>query len=185
MPGSVATRVPSTARRDKAAHAAESQRQRRRRSKHAARALVAFAALRRFFPHDNQLARALGWDVATTAEWRSGRVVRPQRAKIVEVARLLDLCEETRAYLRSDADAGTWTTAPMPNLGGSSPAEWLQRHGQVGLRQLTHGMVDWMPKVQEADLEPIDSDEADAALQRAVETDEGVREFERMLATLD
>jgi hypothetical protein len=167
------------------ARTAESQRQRRRRSKQAARALVAFSALRRFFAHDNQLARALGWDVATTAEWRAGRVVRPQRAKIVEVARLMELCEETRAYLRSDADVGTWVTAPMPNLGGLSPAAWLQRHGHVGLRQLTHGMVDWMPKVREADLEPIDSDEADAALQRAVESDEGAREFQRMLATLD
>jgi hypothetical protein len=103
---------------------------------------------------------------------------------MMSVASLLELCEEARAYLDNDADVGRWVLAPLPNLRGSSPARWLQSRGRSGLRELTYGMVDWMPKLPEADLEPLPDDDLDEALRVAARTDEGVREFERMLAAL-
>jgi hypothetical protein len=132
----------------------------RRRSRHAEAALQAFADLRRFFPQDTTLAEALAWDVATVAAWRAGEVVRPQKAKVVQVFLLRELCEEVRPYFDDDTDVARWINAPLPNLAlvqrkGASPAMWLNARKTSGLDELTRGLVEWMPKIAEEDLEPI------------------------------
>lgn len=135
--------------------------------------------------HDSQLGNALGWDLATVAEWRDGEVVRPQRAKMRQVWLLSRLCEEARPYLAEDTDVGAWMSAPLPNLQGASPASWLAERGERGLGELIHGLVDWMPRLPAGELAVIDEREASRALERAGDEDEGVREFQRMLAELD
>lgn len=131
-----------------------------------------------------QLAVALGWDEATAAQWRDRVVVRPQRAKATQVLQLAELAGEARAYLDSDTDVGEWLNAPLPNLGGKSPARWLRSRGRTGLRELTAGMVDWMPRLPEGDLEPINAGQARAALGEAADHDEGAAELRRMLGGL-
>ena len=157
----------------------------RKRSRQATLALDAYGDLRRFFNHDVHLAQALGWDEATAAHWRDRRVVRPQRTKTTQVFQLAELAREARAYLETDSHVGEWLNAPLPNLRGSSPARWLRSRGAVGLRELTHGMVDWMPRLPERDLEPVDAEHARAYLEEAAERDEGAAELRRMLADLD
>ena len=125
--------------------------------------------------------------MGTVAEWREQRVVRPQKTKMVQVALLYELCTEARAYLDSDLDAGRWVTAPLPNLAleerrGVTPAEWVNVRRITGLRELTYGMVDWMPKVPETDLQFNDSDAS--AYGSAASGGQAVQEFERMLAEL-
>jgi hypothetical protein len=154
----------------------------RERSPQATLALDAFGDLRRFFSHDIQLALALGWDDATAAQWRDHVVVRPQRIKARQVLQLAELAREARAFLATDTDVGKWLNAPLPNLRGSSPARWIRSRGRIGLRELTHGMVDWMPRLPDRDLEPIDADEAQAHLDEAAEHDAGAAELKRMLA---
>jgi hypothetical protein len=154
----------------------------RERSPQAILALDAFGDLRRFFSHDIQLAQALGWDDATAAQWRDRVVVRPQRVKARQVLQLAELAHEARAYLATDTDVGEWLNAPLPNLRGSSPAEWIRSRGRIGLRELTYGMVDWMPRLPDRDLEPIDAEKAQAYLDEAAEHDAGAAELKRMLA---
>lgn len=157
----------------------------RSRSPQAGVALDAFAELRRFFDHDARLTEALGWDDATSAQWRDRQVVRPQRVKTMQVALLAELAREARAYLDTDADVGDWLNAPLPNLRGASPARWLRSRGHVGLREMTFGLVDWMPRLPDTDLEPIDEEQARAYLEEAADHDEGAAELKRMLAELD
>lgn len=154
----------------------------RERSRVAILALDAFGDLRRFFSHDVQLAQALNWDDATAAQWRDRLVVRPQRTKVRQVLLLNELAGEARAYLATDTDVGEWLNAPLPNLRGSSPANWIRSRGRIGLRQLTHGMVDWMPRLPDHDLEPIDAEEAQAYLDEAAGYDAGAAELKQMLA---
>jgi len=154
----------------------------RRRSRHAEAALQAFAEIRRFFPHDAMLAEALDWDVATVAAWRAGEVVRPQRAKVMQVLLLRELCDEARAYFDEDSDVARWITGPLPNLvlphrKRATPAMWLTARKKTGLDELTGGLVEWMPKAPEEDLAPITSD-------GVVKDDPAMDEFERMLAEL-
>jgi hypothetical protein len=157
----------------------------RERSQQATLALDAFGELRRFFVHDAQLAQALGWDGATAGQWRDRLVVRPQRIKAMQVLLLYELAQEARSYLESDTSVGEWLNAPMPNLRGSSPARWVRTRGPIGLRELTHGMVDWMPRLPDRDLEPIHAREAMAYLNEAAEHDAGAAELKRMLADRD
>ena len=157
----------------------------RERSPQASLALDAFCDLRRFFNHDVQLAQALGWDEATAAKWRDRLVVRPHRIKAMQVLQLAELAREARAYTESDTDVGEWLNAPLPNLRGNSPARWVRSRGSIGLRELTHGMVDWMPRLPDRDLEPIDVERARAYLDEAAERDEGAAELRRMLADPD
>jgi hypothetical protein len=157
----------------------------RERSQQATLALDAFGELRRFFVHDAHLAHALGWDEATAAQWRDRCVIRPQRIKALQVLLLYEAAQEARAYLESDTNVGEWLNAPMPNLRGSSPARWIRTRGPIGLRELTRGMVDWMPRLPDRDLEPINAQEAMAYLDEAAEHDEGAAELKRMLADLD
>ncbi len=157
----------------------------RQRTQQANLALDAFSDLRRFFAHDVNLAQALGWDAATTAQWRDRIVVRPQRLKAMQILQLAELAREARAYLENDTSVGEWLNAPLPNLRGNSPARWLRSRGSIGLRELTHGMVDWMPRPPDRDLEPIDAEQARAYLDKAAEHDEGAAELKRMLAGLD
>jgi hypothetical protein len=149
------------------------------------RALDTFADVRRYFGRDIQLAVVLGWDEATAARWRDHVVVRPQRVKTMRVVLLDKLAREARAYLESDTDVGEWLNAPLPNLQGKCPARWLRSRGRTGLRELTAGMVDWMPRLPERDLQPIDAEQARAFLKEAADHDEGVAELERMLGGLD
>ncbi|MEJ7567445.1 MAG: hypothetical protein WKF41_04185 [Gaiellaceae bacterium] len=157
---------------------------RRRPSNHAAAALKAFGEIRHYFPHDTTVAEALDWDIATVAAWRAGDVVRPQKAKVVQVLLLHELCEEARAYFDDDADVARWITAPLPNLvlparRGATPAMWLNAYKKAGLDELTRGLVEWMPKIPESDLEPVSDGAATSH-----SDDPAVREFERMLAEL-
>lgn len=154
----------------------------RERSRVAVLALDAFGELRHFFSHDVQLAQALNWDEATAAQWRNRLVVRPQRTKVRQVLLLNELAGEARAYLATDTDVGEWLNAPLPNLRGKSPANWIRSRGRIGLRELTHGMVDWMPRVPDRDLEPIDSAEAQVYLDETAGHDPGAAELKRMLA---
>lgn len=156
----------------------------RERSLQASVALDAFGDLRRFFAHDVHLAQALGWDKATAAQWRDRLVVRPQRIKAMQVLQLAELAREARAYLETDTNVGEWLNAPLPNLRGSSPARWVRSRGPIGLRELTHGMVDWMPRLPDRDLEPIDAEQARRYLDEAAQHDEGAAELRRMLADL-
>lgn len=161
------------------------ERQPRERSAAAGRGIQLFAELRRFFEHNAQLAEALGWDEATVAQWRDAGVVRPQRAKVAEVALLSELCLEARPYLRADKDVGRWLSAPLPNLQGHSPGEWLRERRGRGLIELTHGLIEWMPRLPAGEVEPIDEQAASRTLKKAAESDDGVREVQRMLAQLD
>jgi hypothetical protein len=128
------------------------------------------------------LAQALGWDQATAGDWGSHNVVRPRTAKHKQVFLLIELCAEARAYLASDSDVGLWLNAPLPNLRGITPAEWLRERGAIGLRELTYGMVDWMPRLPDGELSDIDEESAWLAMLAAAKEDAGVREFRRMLA---
>lgn len=157
----------------------------RERSPEANLALDAFDEFQRFFSYDVQLAEALGWDEATAAQWRDRLVIRPQRIKVLQVVQLAELAREARAYLQSDTDVGAWLNAPLPNLRGSSPARWIRSRGRVGLRELTHGMVDWMPRIPVRDLEPIDAEQALAYLNKAADRDADAAELKRMLSELD
>lgn len=157
----------------------------RERSPQVRLALDAFGDLRPFFSHDVQLAEALGWDEATAAQWRDRLVIRPQRIKVTQVLQLAELAHEARAYLQSDTDVGAWLKAPLPNLRGTSPAQWVRSRGQVGLRELTYGMVDWIPRIPDRDLEPIDAERALAYLDKAAERDADAAELKRMLSELD
>jgi hypothetical protein len=152
----------------------------RRRSPQAVSALDAFTSLYAFFGRDVLVAEALGWDEATVAAWRERQVVRPQRAKSDEVELLLELCEETRPYLREDGQVGAWVTTPLPNLRGATPAAWLRLRGRRGLRELVHGLVDWMPRLPVGEIEPVDERAAAAALSKQA-ADPAVVEFQRML----
>lgn len=154
----------------------------RQRSPEAAHALDLFNTLRTYFAYDSALAQALGWDEATAAEWRSRRVVRPQKAKIALVNLLSELCQETRPYLATDLDVGAWINAPLPNLRGWSPARWLRGGGRKGLRQLVYGMVDWMPRVPDGDLDLVDTKLIGALLAERSKDDPGARELQRMLS---
>jgi hypothetical protein len=156
----------------------------RQRTPQAGRALELFASLRPYFAYDRELAEALGWDEATVSEWRRRKVVRPQRAKVIQVLLLHELCDEAQAYLRSPTDVGNWINTPLPNLSGATPAGWLAANGVRGLSALTRGMVDWMPRMPEADLEPFDEQAALAALEFAAATDAGARELKRLLSEL-
>jgi hypothetical protein len=177
---------PRTAGRVNSGYSADATRSAGREpSPQAALALDAFCDLRRFFTRDVQLAQALGWDEATAAKWRDRLVVRPHRIKAMQVHQLAELAHEARAYLQSDTAVGEWLNAPLPNLRGSSPARWVRSRGPVGLRELTYGMVDWMPRLPDRDLEPIDADQARAYLDEASEHDEGAAELRRMLSDPD
>lgn len=156
----------------------------RQPSSQASQALKEFAELRRFFAFDAQLAKALAWDEATASQWRHRRVVRPQRIKGAQVRLLLQLCQEAEPYLDATTDVGDWSVAPLPNLGGRSPAYWLRGRGARGLRELVFGMVDWMPRVPERDLDPIPVDEDVDRLEGA--DDRAARnELNRMISELD
>jgi hypothetical protein len=113
----------------------------------AAHALDAFARLHLFFGRDAPLAAALGWDEATVAGWRRREVVRPHMKKAAQVVLLLHLCEEARPYMHDDRQVGAWMGTALPNLRGVSPAQWLAANGQRGLRELTHGLVAWKPRL--------------------------------------
>jgi hypothetical protein len=107
----------------------------RPRSNQAQEALNWFASLYGFFASDAALARALGWDNDTVAQWRTQSVGRPRRKKREQVRRLLELCDEANVYLRDPYQAGEWVMAPMPQL-GESPAVRLQAGGDRALREL-------------------------------------------------
>jgi len=130
------------------------------------------------------LAGALGWDEATVAEWRTREVVRPQVKKAAEIELLLDLCEETRPYLREDHQVGQWMSTGLPNLRGMSPAQWLAARGHRGLRELTYGLVDWMPRLPAGELEPIEEPARPGTSTSQADTPEGTA-FLRMLSELD
>jgi hypothetical protein len=157
-----------------------SKRGPREPSVQARHALDCFARLYCFFGRDVLLAGALGWDEATVAMWRGRGVVRPQVKKAAQVELLLELCEETRPYLHGDLQVGEWVSTGLPNLRGSTPAQWLVARGHRGLRELTYGLVDWMPRLPAGEIEPVQKDaaaKAIAAHRRAPET----AEFLRML----
>jgi hypothetical protein len=130
------------------------------------------------------LAEALGWNEATVAEWRTREVVRPQVKKAAQIELLLELCEETRPYLHEDHQVGGWISTGLPNLRGMTPAQWLTTRGPRGLRELTYGLVDWMPRLPAGELEPIEEPARSGASTPHAETPEAA-EFLRMLSDLD
>jgi hypothetical protein len=130
------------------------------------------------------LAGALGWDEATVAEWRTREVVRPQVKKAAQIELLLDLCEETRPYLHEDRQVGEWMSTGLPNLRGMTPAQWLAARGHRGLRELTYGLVDWMPRLPADELEPIKERATSETMTPHADTPEAT-EFLRMLSELD
>jgi hypothetical protein len=153
-------------------------------SPQAAHALDSFARLYSFFGQDMRLASALGWDEATVAAWRTRDVVRPQIKKVAQIRLLLELCEETRPYMREDRQVGDWVSTGLPNLHGMTPAQWLATHGRHGLRQLIYGLVDWMPRLPAGEVEPVKErvpSEATAAPAGTAET----AKFLQMLDELD
>jgi hypothetical protein len=158
--------------------------QRRAASAHATRALGCFARLYSFFGRDVPLADALDWDEATVAAWRTREVVRPHVKKAAQVELLLDLCEETRPYLQEDHQVGEWINTALPNLRGTTPAQWLAARGHRGLRELTYGLVDWMPRLPAGELEPIEEPARSGASTPHAETPEAA-EFLRMLSEPD
>jgi hypothetical protein len=143
-----------------------------------------FDKLLGYFANTTVLAWTLGWDETMVAEWHTHNVAKPHKTKIRQVLLLVELCNEARAYLSTDTDVGAWVNQPLPDLHESTPAQWIQIKGVAGLRELTYGMADWMPKTPNGELEPIDEDAAIAAMLATSEKDEGVREFRRMLASL-
>jgi hypothetical protein len=149
-------------------------------SAQATQALNSYARLYAFFGQDVLLAGALGWDEATVAMWRGREVVRPQVKKAAQVALLLELCEEARPYLREDRQVGEWVSTGLPNLRGSTPAQWLMTRGQRGLRELTYGLVDWMPRLPAGEIEPVNEDAVAGAIAAHAGTPE-TAEFLRML----
>lgn len=156
------------------------RRGRRSPSAQAKGALESFARLYTFFGRDVLLAGALGWDEATVAVWRGREVVRPQVKKAGQVALLLELCEEARPYLREDRQVGEWVTTALPNLRGATPAQWLLARGHRGLRELTYGLVDWMPRLPAGEIEPVNEDHV-AKLLAAHADARGTAEFLPML----
>jgi hypothetical protein len=146
--------------------------------------LDSFARLYSFFGRDVLLAGALGWDKATVAMWRRREVVRPQIKKAGRVALLMELCEETRPYLREDRQVGAWVSTGLPNLRGSTPAQWLMARGHRGLRELTYGLVDWMPRLPTGEVEPVNEDAAAEAITAHAGAPE-TAEFLRMLGESD
>ena len=60
----------------------------------------------------------------------------------------------------------------------ATPASWLQLRGRRGLRELVHGLVDWMPRLPAGEIEPVD--EQAATLSRKAH-DPALVEFQRML----
>jgi hypothetical protein len=142
--------------------------------------LDSFAHLYCFFGRDVLLAGALGWDEATIAMWRAREVVRPQVKKVAQVALLLELCEEARPYLHEDLQVGAWVSTGLPNLRGSTPAQWLMTRGHRGLRELTYGLVDWMPRLPAGEIKPVNETAASEAIAVHVGTPE-TAEFLRML----
>ena len=154
----------------------------RRRSAQALLALQAFAELRQYFSRDTQLVQALSWDEATIASWRREEVVRPQAMKVAQVLLLHEAAREASAYMECDAQVGEWLNAPLPNLRGATPANWVRLHGPAGLAELTRGLVEWMPRIREDDLQAIDPDAAIEYLDSAAKHDYGARELRRMLS---
>jgi len=130
------------------------------------------------------LASALSWDEATIAEWRTRQVVRPQVKKAAQIELLLECCEETRPYLHEDHQVGEWMNTALPNLRGMTPAQWLAARGHRGLRELTYGLMDWMPRLPAGELEPIEERAASKAMTPHADTPEAA-EFLRMLSELD
>jgi transcriptional regulator with XRE-family HTH domain len=143
-----------------------------------------FQEIRQYFRSDLEVARALGWDPATVSQWRRGEVVRPSRRKIRQVELLGRLAEETNPYLSDPLDVGSWIAAPQPYLGGKAPGRWVDERGEAGLRQLVSSLVDWMPRLAQGELEPVDPQEADAALEAYAAVDEGSQEFKKFLSEL-
>lgn len=139
-----------------------------------------FARLWAFFGRDVLAADALGWDEATVAAWRAREVVRPQVKKAAQVELLLELCEETHPYMHSDRQVGEWLVTALPNLRGSTPAQWLAARGRRGLRELTYGLVDWMPRLPAGEIEPLDESTVADAMAAHAESPATV-EFQRML----
>jgi len=160
-----------------------SRQQRRVPSAQAAYALDSFARLYSFFGRDMRLASALGWDEATVAAWRTRDVVRPQVKKVAQVRLLLELCEETRPYMREDRQVGSWVSTGLPNLHGVTPAQWLATHGRRGLHQLIYGLVDWMPRLPAGEIEPAKESAASQAVAAHAGT-AGTTEFRQMLDDL-
>ena len=159
-------------------------RRRRAPSAQATRTLDCFARLYSFFGRDVPLAGALGWDEATVAEWRTREVIRPRVKKAAQIELLLELCEETRPYLHEDVQVGAWTSTGLPNLRGMTPAQWLTARGHRGLRELTYGLVDWMPRLPAGELEPIEEHATSETMTLPADTPEAA-EFLRMLSELD
>ena len=158
--------------------------QRRAPSAQATRALDSFARLYSFFGRDVLLAGALSWNEATVAEWRTREVIRPQVKKAAQIELLLECCEETRPYLHEDHQVGEWISTALPNLRGMTPAQWLAARGHRGLRELTYGLLDWMPRLPAGELEPIEKDTTPEAMALSADTPEAA-EFLRMLSEPD
>ncbi len=145
--------------------------------------LDSFARLYAFFRRDVLLAAALGWDEATVAAWRTREVVRPQAKKAAQVELLLELCEEARPYLREDRQVADWVSTGLPNLRGVTPAQWLTARGRRGLRELSYGLVDWMPRLPAGEIEPVKESAASEAMAAHADTPQAA-EFQRMLGEL-
>ena len=178
------TASSSTSKRSRPRRRIAHQIKRRAPSAQATRALDAFARLYCFFGRDVLLAGALGWDQATIAEWRTREVVRPQVKKAAQIELLLELCEEARPYLHEDHQVGEWISTGLPNLRGMTPAQWLTARGHRGLRELTYGLVDWMPRLPAGELEPIEKHATSETRTPHAETPEAA-EFLRMLSEPD
>ena len=159
-------------------------RQHRAPSAQATRALDCFERLYCFFGRDVLLAEALDWNEATVAEWRTREVIRPHLKKVAQIELLLELCEETRPYLQEDLQVGEWINTGLPNLRGMSPAQWLTARGHRGLRELTYGLLDWMPRLPAGELEPIKEPATSKANTPTPRLPEAA-EFLRMLSELD
>jgi hypothetical protein len=171
--------APRAASRERGGRAPRSRR--RAPSAHATRALDDFARLYSYFGGGALLAGALGWDQATVAEWRTRQVVRPQVKKVAQIELLLELCEETRPYLHEDHQVGEWISIGLPNLRGMTPAQWLTARGHRGLRELTYGLIDWMPRLPAGELESIEGEATPEGLASPADTPEAA-EFLRMLS---
>jgi hypothetical protein len=104
--------------------------------------------------------------------------------KAAQIELLLECCEETRPYLHEDHQVGEWISTALPNLRGMTPAQWLAARGHRGLRELTYGLLDWMPRLPAGELEPIEKDTTPEAMALPADTPEAA-EFLRMLSEPD
>lgn len=116
------------------------------RHRHEAR----YTALGRFFS-DSELMTALDWDAAAVTSL--GDVT---ESEALQVMLMLELCDEFQAYLQDEVEVARWIITPSPHF-PESPAARLRLEGQAALDEITHGLPDWMPKLPEEDLAPIDS----------------------------